>query len=114
MEKEVREINFRPHHFLCALCFQGNGYSRAFVANFQSIMDRLNSSQGDTTEINIINYTDSICAPCPNRIDKQCTMEAKISVLDHAHAAALAIKPNTSITWGGAKNLIAEKITLDT
>lgn len=113
MEKNLKDIYFRPHHFLCALCFQGRGYSPAFVANFQTIMNVLTSCHGDQTPIHIINHTDSICAPCPNRRDKNCTTQEKITALDHAHAHALEIKPDTTVTWGEAKQLIAEKISLE-
>ena len=27
-------LQFRPHHFLCAFCFQGKGYSPEFIENF--------------------------------------------------------------------------------
>jgi uncharacterized protein len=107
------DVKFRPHHFLCALCFQGRGYSPAFIANFQTIMDALNAPDGDLTRINVINETDSICNPCPNRIGKTCTSEANIAILDDAHAAALQIQAGDHLTWGEAKKLIAEKITLD-
>lgn len=108
------QIQFRPHHFLCALCFQGRGYSPAFVANFQAMMDVLNSPTGDATPIDIVKHTDSICEPCPNRVEKICATEEKISILDNAHANALAIRSNEQITWGKAKQAIAEKISLET
>lgn len=108
------EVNFRPHHFLCALCFKGRGYSPAFIANFQNIMEVLHSVDGDNTKINIVAHTDSICEPCPNRTGKTCTSEEKINILDHAHATALEINTDDSITWGEAKKRIAEKITLNT
>jgi hypothetical protein len=107
------EISFRPHHFLCALCFKGSGYSPAFVANFHVIMDILHSSQGDNTKINVVAHTDSICEPCPNRLGKTCTTEEKINLLDTAHAAVLDIHHQDSITWGEAKKRIAEKMTLE-
>lgn len=105
-------IRFRPHHFLCALCFQGKGYSPAFISNFHAIMSVLSAPDGDETPIHIVTTTDSICDPCPNRSADKCQTEAKIAVLDEAHANALAIKPNETITWGDAKQRIAEKITL--
>lgn len=107
------EVNFRPHHFLCALCFQGRGYSPAFIANFQVIMNYLNSSDGDNVSINIVNQTDSICSPCPNRLDTKCRTEEKINVLDMAHSNALNLENVNSITWGEAKTQITKKITLD-
>lgn len=107
------EITFRPHHFLCALCFQGKGYSPLFIANFQTIMDKLNSPGGDATVIQVTTHTDSICAPCPNRIGRHCATEEKIAVLDHAHTDALQLKTETILTWGEAKQRIKEKMTLE-
>jgi uncharacterized protein len=108
------EIKFRPHHFLCALCFQGNGYSPAFVDNFHTIMAILNSAHGNNTPIQIVSYTDSICDPCPHRAGTACATEKKIASLDKAHAAALHMKPGETITWNDAKNNIAEKMSLET
>lgn len=110
----MTQITFRPHHFLCALCFKGNGYSSAFVANFEVIMAALNASDGDHTAIYITQHTDSICDPCPNRRNTTCTSEEKISTLDNAHAKALDIHAGEIITWGNAKKRIKEKMTLDT
>jgi uncharacterized protein len=107
------EINFRPHHFLCALCFQGRGYSPAFVSNFQAIMNELNAPHGEATPISIVAHTDSLCDPCPNRMGKSCQTEEKIVSLDHAHGQALDIKAGDTLTWGQAKNRIAEKISLE-
>jgi hypothetical protein len=108
------EIKFRPHHFLCALCFQGGGYSPVFIANFQAIIDVLNSADGDYyIPIQIVPHTDSICDPCPNRIENTCTTEKKITALDNAHAAALDFMPGETITWGEAKKRIADKMTLE-
>ena len=108
------EINFRPHHFLCALCFKGRGYSPAFVSNFKAIMDVLNAPDGDKTPINIVGHTHSICHPCPNRLNASCLTEEKITVLDQAHARALNISAGETITWEDAKKKIAERLTLQT
>jgi len=104
-------INFRPHHFLCALCFQGAGYSVGFVRNFKKIMHTLN--QDETTEINIVQHTDSICAPCPHRINLLCDTQEKIEQLDQAHAETLNIKTNTTISWENAKAQIKKNLTLE-
>lgn len=106
------ELQFRPHHFLCALCFQGRGYSPAFVTNFHVIMAALQEINGDNIDITITNKTDSICAPCPHRIEQNCSTEEKIAVLDRAHSNALQLQHIKSITWGDAKKRIAENISL--
>lgn len=107
-------IAFRPHHFLCALCFQGRGYSHAFVANFQAIMETLRSSHGGEMPIHVVSHTDSICEPCPHRVNQSCTTEEKITVLDRAHAGALQISGGDTLTWNEAKEKIADHISLDT
>ncbi|MCB9989403.1 MAG: DUF1284 domain-containing protein [Rhodospirillales bacterium] len=52
-------INLRPHHLLCILTYVGEGYSPAFVENFNTIVARLN--QG--TPVKIVKGPDDICAP---------------------------------------------------
>lgn len=76
-------------------------------------MDALRSDDGDKALIHIVAQTDSICGPCPNRVNHQCQTEAKIQHLDQAHLEALQIKPGMTLTWGEAKKLIREKMTLE-
>jgi len=52
-------IHLRAHHLLCTLTFKGEGYSPAFVANYISIVNRLN--QGE--DVLIVEGPDDICAP---------------------------------------------------
>ncbi len=111
MEKHT--IKFRPHHFLCTLCFQGKGYSPSFVENYQAISARLKAPTGDQEVIHITAQSDSICAPCPHNQGKQCTTEEKIATLDHNHAEALDVKVGEKISWGAAKQKIAENISLE-
>lgn len=108
-----KTILFRPHHFLCALCFQGKGYSPKFVENFSEIMQQLNSEFGDDCVIQVTQVTDSICEPCPHRRETLCTSQEKILKLDAAHAQVLGIQAGEKITWGEAKKRIREHMTLD-
>lgn len=97
-------IRFRPHHFLCALGFQGKGYSDAFTANMAQIVDgTLRAPDGDATRIEVIGQTDDICTPCPKRRGMRCTSQAKITRLDTAHAKALDLRPGDIVTWGAAQ-----------
>jgi len=102
-------ISFRPHHFLCAFCFQGKGYSPEFIKNFLAIMENLT----DETLIEVVAHTDSICSPCPHRREKSCTSQEKILRLDHAHAKVLGIASGEQITWGEAKQRIYQQMTLE-
>jgi hypothetical protein len=108
------EIKFRPHHFLCALCFQGKGYSPQFVDNFSAMMAILNAKEGEKISIQVTKETDSICEPCPHRLGKMCQTEEKIAILDAAHANALGINDDEKITWGDAKKKIHDQVSLTT
>lgn len=97
-------IRFRPHHFLCALGFQGKGYSPDFTQNMHDIVvDRLRAKGGDEVLLQTVGLSDDICAPCPKRRGRLCTEQSKIKVLDRAHATALKLAPGEQLTWGEAK-----------
>ena len=105
-------LEFRPHHFMCTLGFEGHGYSDEFVRVYQEIADRLRvDPSGDECLIRVAPDTDSICEPCPNRREKLCTSEEKIRKLDAGHARVLGLKSNEVMSWGEAKSRIAEKMT---
>ena len=106
-------LQFRPHHFLCALGFQGKGYSRRFIANFTTITEILRGPQGDNTQIEVTEFTDSVCSPCPHKRDKLCATQEKITKLDTLHAKALQLKAGDSISWGAAKQRIREQVDVD-
>lgn len=100
----ARPLRFRPHHFLCALGFQGKGYSDLFTANMSAIvLGRLRTPGGDGTQIEVTDAADDICAPCPKRQGEGCETGAKIARLDAAHARALNLAPGDRLTWGEAK-----------
>ncbi|MEL7214773.1 MAG: DUF1284 domain-containing protein [Pseudomonadota bacterium] len=108
-------VRFRPHHFLCALGFEGKGYSSRFTANMTEIVEgRLRGPGGDATPIEVTSATDDICAPCPKRIGTLCTAQSKIANLDAAHADALGVAPGDTLTWGEAQSRIKARITPDT
>ena len=76
-------------------------------------MNLLNAAEGDDTIIHVVEYTDSICAPCPSKREKRCVSQKKILRLDRAHADILKVKEGDQITWGTAKKRIAEYMTLE-
>jgi len=107
-------LEFRPHHFMCTLGFEGKGYSPEFVRGYQRIADSLRiADEGDAVPIRVAPATDAICAPCPNRTGTVCASEPKIRSLDQAHARVLGIEAGQVLTWGEAKRLIAEKMGFD-
>lgn len=112
MQDSSHPIQFRPHHFLCTLGFEGKGYSQEFVRNFQALADRLRRDPaGDSVVLEVVGRTDSICAPCPNRQGSLCSTQQKIQSLDDAHAQVLGLKPGDRLTWGEAKARIAARMT---
>jgi hypothetical protein len=114
---------FRPHHFLCTVGFQGKGYSPAFVKNYAAISTELKGpgfengyqeiSSGDAVKIRVVNKTDSICGPCPSKRGDLCETQEKIDRLDLAHADILGIKSGDELTWCEAKKRIAGSFTVE-
>lgn len=102
-------IRLRPHHLLCALGFEGKGYSDSFTANMARLVVRLNAS-GGAAEVMIAPAADDICAPCPRRRGSGCTEQDRINTLDARHAAALALEPGARLTWGAAQDRIRERV----
>ncbi len=96
---QSKRLSFRPHHFFCTLAYEGKGYSDAFVANYDVITRNLT----DDTEIEVVTYTDDICAPCPHRKGTLCEKEGFIQQLDAKHAEALSLKRGDVVTWRNAK-----------
>lgn len=103
-------VTFRPHHFLCALGFQGKGYSDRFTANMAGIVAQLSGPDGDAVEIEVTFQADHICAPCPHRQGKGCEKSAAITALDLRHATALGLRNGDRLTWGDAQARIVDRV----
>ncbi|MCL6284723.1 DUF1284 domain-containing protein [Ruegeria sp. 2012CJ41-6] len=110
-DPDTARLRFRPHHFLCALGYQGKGYSDAFTRNMDLIVQgRLRGEGGDAVEIEVTAQTDSICGPCPHRRDTLCESQDKIEALDTRHAAALDLRAGDRLSWGTAKARIRARV----
>jgi hypothetical protein len=105
-------ITFRPHHFLCTLCFRGKGHSPDFIRNYKKIHKNLFATGGDIIPIEVVAHTDAICEPCPNKQNLLCKVQEKINVLDKGHAEVLQLIPGEQLTWGEAKQRIKDHMTL--
>ncbi len=104
-------IRFRPHHFLCALGFQGAGYSPAFTANMSDIVNgRLRDAGGENVKITVTFVADSICTPCPERRGLGCVKINTIKQLDERHAKALGLRDGDCISWGEALKRIKTNV----
>lgn len=106
-------IRMRPHHFICAVGFEGKGYSDVFTANMAALIDQLRAPSGADIRLLVVQDTDDICAPCPQRRGTLCESQAKIARLDNAHAAALSLSPGDELSWGEAEARIAARVTPD-
>ncbi len=105
-------IQFRPHHFLCTLGFQGKGYSPAFVQNYQSIVQKL--TEDPDTPIQVTRGLDNICRSCPKQVNaKTCHKQALIEKLDSAHQHILGLTEEQVISWKDAIVLIQKHMTLE-
>lgn len=97
---------------MCTLGFRGKGYSADFVRNYKKIVQQLNND--DQTQIEVVEFMDSICSACPNKIDEIiCKTQDKISKLDSAHAAALSLVPGDVFTWSEAKKRIKKYMSIE-
>jgi hypothetical protein len=109
-QNKLLSVQFRPHHFMCTLGFQGKGFSPEFVANFQTIADSL--QYDESILIEVVENTDSICSPCPHRQNLSCEFQQKIETLDAAHKATLKIEYGDVLSWQKAKEKIQQHMTL--
>lgn len=104
-------VRFRPHHFLCAIGYEGKGYSGEFTDNMSAIvLDRLRAPGGEATPMKVVGYADDICGPCPKRRGRSCVNQQGISRLDRAHALALKFDPHEELTWGEALERIRQNV----
>ena len=105
-------VEFRAHHFLCALGFEGKGYSNGFVANMAQIVGDLRAAPD--TIIEVVELTDDICTPCPKRRDTSCLNQTRIMALDRRHADALGLQVGDRLSWAEAQQRIQQRVTTDT
>lgn len=105
-------IKFRPHHFMCTLGFQGKGYSLDFIKNYKNIVRILN--ENEDTMIEVAEYMDDICGPCPNKLDDVlCKTQEKITELDAKHSAILKLIPGEIMSWRQAKERIRQYMSVE-
>lgn len=71
----------RPHHLLCTQGYSGNGYSKDFVDNMNTVTSYLRNNLN--SKIEIIFSTDDLCASCPNKIGTNlCKYNFKVQSYD--------------------------------
>jgi len=65
-------VRLRPHHMLCMLTYAGDGYSAAFTANFDAIVERIAAGE----DVLIVTGPDDLCAPLLCRPDPHCLRDS--------------------------------------
>ncbi|MGT2467926.1 DUF1284 domain-containing protein [Mesorhizobium atlanticum] len=65
-------VRLRAHHLLCLLTYVGKGYSPAFVANYDVVVERLAGG----VDILIVSGPDDVCAPLLNEGEPHCLGES--------------------------------------
>jgi hypothetical protein len=105
-------IQFRPHHFLCSVAYEGMGYSKPFVANFDRIAQEIRHDED--IKIQVVFGLDAICSHCPhqNLNSHTCNDQILINKLDNAHARILKIKDQEIISFRDAKERIRKNMDL--
>jgi len=104
-------MSLRPHHILCAIGFEGEGYDDAHAANMSHVVsNRLRAPRGASERVIITGHADTICAPCPKRRGMGCEDQARIDRTDAAHAGALGVAAGQIYGWGDLVDRVTERI----
>ncbi len=80
-------IRLRTHHLLCMLTFTNEGYTPAFVRNFEEIARRISAGQ---EIIEIVEGPDDICSPLLAEQDCHCH-NASVAIRDHRASESLSL-----------------------
>lgn len=92
-------VRLRGHHLLCLLTYKGEGYSSAFIANFDALIERL--KKGETIEL--LEGPDEICAvlinedPCAHCLETR-VLERDSKALHALEQAQLIDKKPFTVT----------------
>lgn len=107
-----KEIQFRPHHFLCAVAYKSLGYSKRFIRNFDQIAEQIR--RDEHTKIQVIFGLDTICSACPHQdyALSLCKNQEIIEKLDYAHARILNLCDHEILTFREAKERIKKYFSL--
>ena len=106
-------LKFRPHHFLCSLCFVGKGYSPAFIKNLKTITDALKADERQQIKIIITLETDSICQPCPHLHHNKCACEQKVKQMDEQFCQALDLQEGNVFKWKTKQEHVKNNLTME-
>lgn len=112
MSTDARRL--RAHNLLCIQGFVGKGYSPAFVANMQAVIDGLD----EHAPVEVIAQPDALCAACPNLVESGCALhgegsEAGIVRQDRDVLQRLGLAEGATVAWGDIVARIARHVAPD-
>ena len=96
--------SLRPHHALCALFFQGKGYSKEFVENMDKLLSR------NEAQITVTFGADFLCNSCPNLENGACKTYEKVKAYDEKTAELCGFSKGETMSLDEFKNCALEKI----
>lgn len=90
-------MTLRPHHLLCTFAYRGNGYSQAFVQNFDNELAKL---QAKDAKITLQLGNDAICQACPQKASTtHCQTESHIRELDAAVLTTFGLETDVPYSY---------------
>lgn len=96
-QREVEEMNLRPHHLLCIQKFTGHGYDAAFTSHMTHLVARLAGEP--TTPVTLTRGCDDLCGVCPNNMDGACTTLEKVAAMDGAVLTLCGLAYGETVSW---------------
>jgi len=88
----VGVIRLRPHHLLCLIAFQGEGYSPGFIAKTLGLQRAFLAAD---TVVELVEGPDDLCDGCPE-MSPECVSlapDSGVEKLDRAAADLLGVSP---------------------
>lgn len=85
-------IRLRPHHLLCLVAFQGEGYSPEFIEKALGLQRAL---LADDAVVELVRGPDDLCDGCPE-MSRECVSlapDSGVEKLDRAASALLGVTP---------------------
>lgn len=103
-------LDFRPHHLLWLLGFDGRGPSQAFIDNAHSLQAHLEGPNGWDAKVRVVFGVDAVCLACPERLGRRCDRQDEMDRLDRVHAEILGLTDQLVLPWGELRRRLAEHL----
>lgn len=101
-----KSIPFRAHHGMCLAFFEGRGYSDAFTAHMQTVLDGMDADP----LLELVTRGDVVCGCCPNLHDGVCVTAQKVLEYDRQVLALCGVKAGTVLPWSEFSRLVSRHI----